>query len=416
MSRKRVAGIFIVLAITLLAAKGEPVSDRITVLNFNVFDAFFGPNRELRMAALPGAIMDLEPLPDVIVMEEAFNSEHRSMILSGLMERGYPMETVHYHKVLYGTGILLVSRYSLSSFDYTPFRVDGAIYDPEHYSGKGVHHYLLDTPHGPLELFASHPVARFKPLYDEDGNHLDRDRRTRDRIIEMERINRVISERTGEGARSVVLSGDLNASPDMWSYQYLIARTGLKDSYYQVHPGEYSSTYSPDNTMVEDGPENDWSRIDHVLFKNLQGDSGFWLVPVSSEVVFREVLTIGEGVVSHLSDHYGLLSSFEVVTDQDRAAIKPCPDFGQAAGNLSREDVGRDGLTLTPENYRTWQTWAIEAIAKADRNYNRFSSRVVPAARIVIAGKVDEPVTVPLNPVERQSIMRDLLAQKVIIW
>jgi endonuclease/exonuclease/phosphatase family metal-dependent hydrolase len=280
----------------------------VTVLTFNVYDPFFGPNREERIRALPEAVMSLEPLPDVMVFEEFFKEGHREMFVAGLRELGYPVETAHYLKKLYGTGVLVISRFPMESFEFTPFHVDGAIYDVERYAGKGVFHYILQTPHGPLELFATHPIARWKPLYDDEGAHQDRDRVTVDRLLEMERLARVIAAQAGPEARSIVLAGDLNASPDMWSYQYLIERAGLEDSYYAVHPGQYASTYSPESTMVD----TDWSRIDHVLFKNRPGNKGFWLKPISSEVVLEQLIALEGGGETSFSDHFGVLSSFEV--------------------------------------------------------------------------------------------------------
>jgi endonuclease/exonuclease/phosphatase family metal-dependent hydrolase len=393
---------FLILVSFTKAFAGPP--DTITVLTFNVYDPFFGPNRTERIKALPEAVMALEPLPDVMVFEEFFKEGHREMFVADLRELGYPVETAHYLKKHYGTGVLVISRFPLESFEFTPFRVDGAIYDVERYVGKGVHHYILQTPHGPLELFATHPIARWKPLYDEEGAHLDRDRVTIDRLLEIERIARVIAAQADPGARSIVLAGDLNASPDMWSYQYLIARTGFEDSYYAVHPGQYASTYSPESTMVN----TDWSRIDHVLFKNLPGKRGFWLKPVSSEVVLKQKIKLESGEETSFSDHFGVLSSFEVMEKPGAVRMSAGYRPEKSVGRRSRSDLAGRGIMLTEENHLDWQAWAVETMDKAERRYNRFSVKAIPAARTVIAGDVKEPVVVPLSPLQRSAVIMDL--------
>jgi len=184
--------------------------------------------------------------------------------------------------------------------------VDGALYDPEHYAGKGVLHFRLTTPQGPLELFVTHPIARFKPLYSKQGQHQDRDRKTNDRLLEMEQIARVIMKQADPAARSIIVAGDLNVSPDMWEYQYLLARAALTDSFAFLHPdlAAIASTYSPDNTFVD----MEWFRIDHVLFQNRPGTKGFWIKPVKSDIVLLQPITLASGKPANLSDHFGVFS------------------------------------------------------------------------------------------------------------
>jgi len=398
-----VASALAAAALLMAGGRAKAAEPELYILTFNVFDAFFGPKRGARMEAVPGAVMSLPRVPDVIVLEEAFKAEHRDLILRGLEERGYEVKGAHYVKKLYGTGIMLISRFPVVRTDYVSYKVDGDWYDPEAYTGKGVVHYVLETGRGPLEVFATHPIARFKPLYDEAGNHLDRDRRTIDRLIEMEMLSRAVFELADPSARSVVLVGDLNASPDMWSYQYLLSRTGLTDTFYALHPGEYASTYSPDNTMVKE----DWSRIDHVLFVNREGEQGFWLEPVYCQVVLTEPVQI-EGRPMNLSDHFGVLAGFRAVTDESKARMSPPPRPRAVKGERRPEDLASQGVMLTPENHPAWQAWAVESIHRAGKRRNRMSLRVIPAARMLIAGDVKEPTLVPLSPMQLMSLRADL--------
>ncbi len=408
--KKRSASVAAVVFVALifLPAPARPART-ITVLTYNVYDAFFSPDREERIPLMPGAIMELGPVPDVIVFEEAFNKEHRRELVAGLSALGYEIETAHYWKKHYGTGIMVVSRFPMVSGGYTFFRVDGDFYDPEKYSGKGVGHCLLETPYGAVDLFATHPISRFKPLYDEEGNHIDRDRRTIDRLLEMESAARIIEQKKRPGARSLIFAGDLNASPDMWSYQYLIKRARLSDPFFELHPGEYQSTYTPENTLCM--VDFDQSRIDHVLYRNMEGDQGFWLRPLQCDIVLKRKINLSDGKVSNISDHYGVLAVFEVVKGPEDVQLPREVELMETQGKRDRADLVEEGIKLTPQNYRAWQEWAIQALDRADKRYNRYSLRVIPAARIVIAGRVTQPVTVPLSPLQRSSISRDLLME-----
>lgn len=386
----------VIAAIEPAPAPRPPTPERVTVLSFNIFDPFFSTDREDRVVAMPSAIMALEPRPDVIVLVEAFQSDHRDYLVRELKRLGYPAVTVHYEKRQYGTGIMLISRFPLERVEYTPFRVSGAAYDPERYAGKGVMHYRLTSPAGPLELFATHPIARFKYLYDDKGRHVDRDRKTIDRLLQMEALARAIDEQASPDARSVIVTGDLNVSPDMWEYQYLLARAGLVDAWAEVHPGELGSTYSTENTFND----KDWSRIDHVLYQNREGGTGFWLQPTAGNICLKDPIEI-KGKQSCLSDHFGVLGSFEVVTEPGRARMTPAAIAGGTAGTRSADDLTGNAIRLTPENAAAWQAWAVEVMGRADRRYNRFDERVIPAARVVIAGAVTAPVEVPLSPVQK---------------
>ncbi len=408
-SRPFLAALLVCLLIGPSVRSEEP--DSITVLTYNIFDPFFGVGRDERIPLIPEAIMALEPRPDIILLVEAFKKEHRDLIVSELSELGYPVNAVHYQKQVYGTGIMLISRFPLERMDYTQFRVDGAWWDPERYAGKGVHHYVLETPRGKLDFFGTHPISRFKELYDETGAYVPTDRRIVDRMIEMEHIARIVNGRHGDGARSFILAGDLNAAPVMYSYQYLIARAGVEDSFAKVNPGQNPDTYSEENPLIMGAGQ---SRIDHIFYANRPGESGFWLRPVSSRIVFTEEYDLIKCGRAPLSDHYGVMSSFRVMTeDPGPELLSPPPIDSTAKGDKrSEQDLTAEGIRLTPGNQEAWRAWAVGAIYRADTRYNRWSRRVVPAARVVLTGEVEEETVVPLSASERRSIRRSLLTER----
>ncbi|MFO8057406.1 MAG: endonuclease/exonuclease/phosphatase family protein [bacterium] len=419
--KKTILIIVLVLA-SLTLSMGAPRADSaktVSILTYNVFDPFFGPMRGERIQALPEAIMALTPIPDVMVFEEFFRRKDRRALVQGLRELGYPLQSVDYYDNHgYGSGIMVISRYSISSAAYTPYPVDGDWFDPEKYSGKGVHLYCFDTPYGPLKIFATHPISRFKPLYNEDGTHNDRDRRIVDRLLEMEYLARFIQKEMSPQpipgkdlflppARSFVLCGDLNASPDMWSYQFLRARTGVSDSFADLHPREKASTYSPENTMVSG---SDFGRIDHILYKNIRGESGFWLKPGKSEIVFNEAVELSSGTVSHLSDHFGVMTVFKVIRDRDRVELGPRFWPPESEERPLSSDLTAQGIRLTPTNHLAWQNWAVDIMAQANRRRNRYRPEVIPAARTVIHREVSETDIIPLTKIERLSVRARLFS------
>jgi len=394
--------------------------DTVTVLTYNVFDPFFGPKRGERINELADAIMSLAPVPDVMVFQEFFRQKDRETLVRDLRDAGYPLETIHYHdNAGYGSGMFMLSRFELDFETYTPYPVDGDWFDPEKYSGKGILLYRLDTPYGLLKVFATHPISRFKPLYNKDGTHNDRDRRTVDRLLEMEYLSGFVQKEMspkpvpGEDwylppTRSFVLCGDMNASPDMWSYQYLRARTGAADSFAELHPASKAGTYSPENTMVSG---SDFGRIDHILYKNIRGESGFWIRPQKSEIVFKGPVELSSGEVSHLSDHFGVMTVFEVVREREEVELGPSfwPPKSDEAPLPS--DLTEDGIRLTAKNHLAWQNWAIEVMSKANRGHNRYDAAVIPAARTVLPREITRPVFIPLTSMERLAVRVRLLKE-----
>jgi hypothetical protein len=237
---------------------------------------------------------------------------------------------------------------------------------------------------------------------------VDRDRRTIDRLLEMERLTRTMMEQADPRARSVLLAGDLNASPDMWEYRFLRARAGMEDSYEATHPGEVGSTYSPDNTFND----TDWSRIDHILYRNREGDQGFWLQPAAGVICLCEPIDLGgRRGRTNLSDHFGVLSTFEVRTEPGAVALSPPIRPERMEGSRSRADLDGPALRLTPANRLAWQNWAVATLDRDDRRYNRYDERVIPAALVLIAGEVSEPTEIPLTPLQKLMLTAGLVRE-----
>jgi endonuclease/exonuclease/phosphatase family metal-dependent hydrolase len=141
-------------------------------------------------------------------------------------------------------------------------------------------------------------------------------------------LQTVIAARTieeiaeGRGFRHVVLSGDLDATPDAASVRFLRGRQSLggmsvcyRDAWGSTHPGEPGHTFTAENPLVT--AENwDWElelgrRIDHILV--CCSDHGPTLDIRVCERIFDEPV---DGVWG--SDHFGVVADLSAQTSSGR--------------------------------------------------------------------------------------------------
>ncbi len=156
---------------------------------------------------------------------------------------------------------------------------------------------------------------------------------------------------------------------------------------------------------------SDFGRIDHILYKNIRGESGFWVKPQKSKIVFNEPVELSSGEVSHLSDHFGVMTVFKVVKEREGTELGPAFWPPESDELPLSSDLTEEGIILTEENHLAWQNWAIKLMAKANRARNRYDAAVIPAARTIIPRKVTGPVVIPLTSMERLAVRARLLNQ-----
>ncbi|OGP60658.1 MAG: hypothetical protein A2V67_10550 [Deltaproteobacteria bacterium RBG_13_61_14] len=326
--------------LTGIAVKAEEAKT-IRVLQFNVWGIFSSKDKSFRMSEIPKAIQALDP--EIIALEEAFDRKSRKQIVEGLKAAGYPIAGWHYWHKPYGSGVMLISKYPIESLAFEKYRVQCPPTNMEHYAGKGMAHAVLKTPYGPLDFYLTHVLSRTPAIFDAQGEFIPGDPFQVDRILQMYQIDQYVHQTHNSMGRSFIAAGDWNVSPEMLEFHVLLKLTGFENSFDLLHPGDNPSTFSKNDSWVTD----DFSRIDHIFFKNFPGDQGFWVKPIESRVVFQEKVKDPKGKEVNLSDHYGLLTVFEVV---DQA--EPSPD----------------------------RTPAPEAIKQAYEKKDRKSKEVIPAA------------------------------------
>lgn len=363
----------------------------IKVLTFNTWEIVSAKMRNERAAAIGKRIAELDP--DIIAIQEMFEAKHRDIFLQSLADHGYRPAANKYFLRLYGSGILFLSKFPVLSVTFEPYRVNSPWYDIERIGGKGIAHLLLDTPHGRLDFFITHALSRTPAIFDAQGNFIPGDPKQTDRILQMYQIDRFVRAHRSPRGRSVIAAGDFNVSPEMLEYQFLIALTGFESSFEILNPGQNPSTFDEKNNMwVPD----DFSRIDHILFKNYAGPDGFWLNPVRSRVEMDGKFVGPDGKEYNYSDHYGIYTEFEVT--QNPALAPPSPEGrvrGTNACAACAEAAGAGAeIALTPENYPAWRDYALGVMGEAYWRKDRTNPLVIPMAELLTsppsaAGRVE---------------------------
>ncbi len=408
MKRWTVWSVVMLLAMAAAYARPAPCQDaelRIKVLTFNVWGIISAKQRVVRARAIGEKIAALDP--DVVAIEEAFERRHRAVLMRALRDKGYQVVDWRYFRNIYGSGVFFISKYPIEESYFEPYRVLGGPTNIEWLGGKGIACLRLRTPWGPLEFFSTHAIARMTAIFDASGNYIPGDPQEVDRFLNMYQIDRFVRAHRDPFGRSIIMAGDFNVSPEMPEYRFLVAKTGFESSFELLHPGENPSTFSKQDVWVKD----EYSRIDHIYFKNYMGSVGFWVKPVESHVTMNEKFTSPKNKKEiNYSDHYGLWTEFEVVTDP--AAVTPSPEGAVPSpckcAQCPLPIYTLSQIRLTPENYPAWKNAALAEFSRAFTKHDRRDSLLIPMAAIVAAGPVTQPVTVDIPPKDAARFKKDV--------
>jgi endonuclease/exonuclease/phosphatase family metal-dependent hydrolase len=228
--------------------------------------------------------------PDVVVLQEVFTSEAKALVQLS----GYPYSAEgptrdgngpdgDFQK-FYGGGIFILSRYPILETGRANYNdKDCATWDC--HANKGVVYVKIRVPgvDQTVTVFDTHM---------QSGKANDQVR-----IIQMDVMNRIVSENYKEG-ELMFYGGDFNSSPDQPSFSVL--KSILKTN----TAGEYC-TQNVDTCKIQNDSSADdvfAKTIDHIFFK---GTAEYSVVPVTIERNFRELY--GD---RPLSDHLGAEALF----------------------------------------------------------------------------------------------------------
>lgn len=141
--------------------------------------------------------------PDVICLQESFNTKHRAMIHDALGRETYrssdtdlSMRRVFLSRMDRTGGLVIFSKYPIKETSFTPFRCPILMSPQERIGRKGFLQVEVETPAGPALVIATH-------LYSIRSNHA-----TGMRLFQLKQILKATKEKRGQMA--AFLTGDLN--------------------------------------------------------------------------------------------------------------------------------------------------------------------------------------------------------------
>jgi len=385
----------------LLAASAS--GQELKVLSYNVWGITGAKYRPERMAEIAKRITELNP--DVVVLAEAFEQEHREILLKGLREQGFPLQTVRYYpNGGYGSGVMVLSKYPAVQDQFAGFRVYVPPGRGETKMGKGMAALQLHTPQGDIELIALHALSRTMPLKIW-GRVMQTDARKCNRLLEMYEIAEMVKQKPAEtGVKGVIVAGDFNISPELLEYQLLLALSGLTNSFDALHPGENPPTFASGNSFVFPHLPGMNQRIDHILFRNFGAGHGPGLVPKESRVVMKETFALPQGEQIHTSDHYGMFTVFALDGAESKAgAIFGPPGISAAEAEQLRRRVKPSDLKAEPE---LWDRFALSILKSSDEKIVYKSRAVKAAAKVIV--EVNGGAEFPLHWRDRRALRRAL--------
>jgi len=241
--------------------------------------------------------------------------------------------------------------------------------------------------------------------FDAEGKYMPGDPKQVDRLLHMYQIDRFVRTHKSRFGRSIIVAGDFNVSPEMLEYQFLVKKTGFENSFDALHPGENPSTFSTENIYVDD----EYSRIDHVFFKNYEGTQGFLVRPVESRLEMVERFANPKNMKDiNYADHYAVWTEFEVVADE--GAVPPSPE-GVLPGTCDCEECPMEGysdgvIELSAANFQRWEDLALAEFRESFKKQKRENRLLIPMAEIVAAHPAAEPKKIQI-PEEQRTKFED---------
>ena len=223
---------------------------QLRLLSLNVWGLAWPVSRipEERMRRIAGELPGLEL--DAVAFQEAWSAPVRAALLEGGRQAGLSHSWYRDQPSANG-GILILSRWPIREAHFTPFDLGGLPQRVQHadfYGGKGFAQCVLETPHGPLELFATHLHAGYGRVGDADEYFGHR---------AAQAIELALAVATS--TRPLAVLGDLNAGPDRDEMRILVGATGLTDT--AAVAGNPAPTYRSSSP-------GDTKRIDYILTRS----------------------------------------------------------------------------------------------------------------------------------------------------
>ncbi len=242
---------------------------------------------------------------DVVGLQEVFYEKDRRLVARAAAEGGL-VHSHYFQSGLVGSGLFTLSRYPIGETSFLRFQLNGRPQDlirSDYYAGKGVGRVRVLTPEGPVDVYNAHFVAPYLEL--------GPDRFAAHRVAQALEASRHM--RATSGPIPAVLTCDLNCYPDDLTYQTIVGSAGLVETYSASHPEGGEDAVTDRNGYATIHPP---ARFDYIFARS--GTAGTLSVAHSRFVLGGAPDPNPDGVAGY-SDHYGVLTEFELASGPEAA-------------------------------------------------------------------------------------------------
>ncbi|CAH0474476.1 unnamed protein product [Peronospora belbahrii] len=291
--------------------KQEKQQVSLRVLSLNAWGLPVAPKCTERAVKIANAISSAYEL---VVLQEIWHIRERHLIISKAQENG--LHYYHYFNPAvgfpfpmgadsFGTGLLVLSKFPISSALYHSFGLSGrpyALHELDFVANKGVGLLRIETPAGQIDVYVTHLLAN----YNVGGKPGTGDFYQSHRTGQSYELTQFISA-TNMNPLAIVC-GDFNSSPACLELKVPRQLLSLRDAFTDANDEKDGLTFA--------SPENKYShgdypmRMDYVMYKvNKQPtDESAWHLVNSS--IFKGFFIDARGEKTPLSDHFGVSAEF----------------------------------------------------------------------------------------------------------
>jgi endonuclease/exonuclease/phosphatase family metal-dependent hydrolase len=281
----------------IVKPSAHPIAGReLRVLSLNCWGVPGARDREARMEAIGTEIARMGL--DLVGLQEIYYQRDRLRVLELAAEGGLIYHH-YYPSGVFGSGLMVISRFPLLETQFWPYSLNGRPQDfirPDYYAGKGLAFARIETPDGPVDFYNTHLIAPYLEIgEDVYFSH---------RVSQTYELTRIVNEVSY--GHPLILAGDFNTTPERLAYRTCIELGQVRDSFKEVNEQEAGVTVT---TAIPYLLVHEPERLDFIFFRS--GSNQSWQV-LCSKVALSEVANDFQEQILAYSDHYGVYSSFRL--------------------------------------------------------------------------------------------------------
>ncbi|KAG3213510.1 hypothetical protein PC129_g15550 [Phytophthora cactorum] len=240
---------------------------KLRVLSLNAWGLPVAPKCTERAAEIASAISsDFE----LVVLQEIWHLRERNLVISKAQNNGF-----HYYHYFnpavgfpfpmgadsFGTGLLVLSKFPISSALYHSFSLSGrpyALHESDFVANKGVGLLRVETPAGQIDVYVTHLLANYNVGGKPGPGDFYRGHRTGQSYD----LTQFISATNRNNL--TIVCGDFNSSPDCLELRVPKQLLSLRDAYTDTNDEDGLTFASPENKYSHGEHP---MRMDYVMYK-----------------------------------------------------------------------------------------------------------------------------------------------------